>query len=76
MTKQSEDTMYMIHTELTESKLWDKFNKQLKKMDNQGKHKYKEICERWEYAFNKIKTTKEKGYENTHLDKKRRSNKR
>lgn len=55
MTKQTEDTMYRIHTELTESKLWSKFNKQLKKMDNQEKHKYKEVAERWEYAFNKIK---------------------
>ena len=31
MSKQTEDTMYAIHTELTESGLWDKFNKQLKK---------------------------------------------
>ena len=58
MSKQTEDTMYYIHTELTESKLWPKFNKELKKMDNQGKHKYKEVCERWEYAFNKVKNNK------------------
>ncbi len=58
MTKQIEDTMYYIHTELTESKLWPKFNKQLKKMDTQSKHKYKEVSERWEYAFNKIKNDK------------------
>ena len=31
MTKQQEDTMYEIHTELTQSGLWDKFNAQLKK---------------------------------------------
>ena len=55
MTKQTEDTMYYIHTELTESKLWPEFNKQLKKMDTQNKHKYKQPVERWEYAFNKIK---------------------
>ena len=55
MTKQTEDTMYKIHTELTESKLWGKFNKQLKKMSKQDKHKYKEVAERWEYAYNKIK---------------------
>ena len=55
MTKQTEDTMYKIHTELTESKLWSKFNKQLKKMSKQDKHKYKEVAERWEYAYNKIK---------------------
>ena len=55
MTRQTEDTMYEIHTELTESKLWSKFNKQLKKMSTQEKHKYKNVCEKWEYAFNKIK---------------------
>ena len=55
MSKQTEDTMYAIHTELTESGLWDKFNKQLKKMDTQPKHKYKEVCERWEYALKRIK---------------------
>jgi hypothetical protein len=30
-TRQTEDTMYAIHAELTESKLWSKFNKQIKK---------------------------------------------
>ena len=55
MTKQTEDTMYEIYTELTESKLWDKFNKQLKKMNTQPKHKWKTAVERWEYALNRIK---------------------
>ena len=55
MSKQTEDTMYEIHTALTESKLWSKFNAQLKKMGTQKKHKYKGLCERWEYAFNKVK---------------------
>ena len=50
--------MYFIHTELTESKLWSKFNKQLKKMSTQPKHKYKEVVDRWEYAFNKVKNNK------------------
>jgi hypothetical protein len=54
-TRQTEDTMYAIHTELTESKLWGKFNKQLKKMETQEKHKYKDVCERWEYALKRIK---------------------
>ena len=58
MSKQTEDTMYYIHTELTESKLWSKFNKQLKKMSTQPKHKYKEVVDRWEYAFNKVKNSK------------------
>ena len=55
MTKQQEDTMYEIHTKLTESGLWDKFNTQLKKMDTQKKHRYKDVCESWEYAFRRIK---------------------
>ena len=55
MSSQTEDTMYEIHTALTESKLWDAFNEQLKKMRAQNKHKYKTPSERWEYAFNKVK---------------------
>ena len=55
MSRQSEDTMYEIHTALTESKLWDVFNEQMKKMQTQDKHKYKTPVERWEYAFNKVK---------------------
>ena len=55
MTSQTEDIMYEIHTALTESKLWDEFNAQIKKMKNQSKHKYKTPVEKWEYAFNKIK---------------------
>ena len=55
MSKQTEDTMYEIHTELTESKLWGKFNKQLKKMNTQEKHKWKSSVERWEYALKRIK---------------------
>ena len=55
MTSQEEDTLYNIHTALTESKLWPEFNKQIKKMSSQNKHKWKTVCERWEYAFNKVK---------------------
>ena len=54
-TRQTEDTMYAIHTELTESKLWPEFNKQLRKMEKQDKHKWKTVCESWEYALNRIK---------------------
>ena len=31
MSRNTEDTMYEIHTALTESKLWDAFNIQIKK---------------------------------------------
>ena len=55
MTRQQEDTMFEIHTEVTKSGLWVEFNKQLKKMGTQPKHKYKEVCERWEYALKRIK---------------------
>ena len=55
MSKQTEDTMYEIHTELTESKLWGKFNAQLKKMSKQSKHKWKTVCEKWEYALRRAK---------------------
>ena len=55
MTRQTEDTMYEIHTEVTESKLWNEFNAQLKKMNTQEKHKWKSSVERWEYALKRIK---------------------
>ena len=55
MTSQTEDTLYEIHTELTQSGLWDKFNKQMKKMSTQPKHKWKTVCEKWEYAYSKVK---------------------
>ena len=55
MNRHTEDIMYEIHTALTESKLWDEFNAQLKKMRSQNKHKYKTSSERWEYTYNKIK---------------------
>ena len=55
MSSQEEDTLYEVHTEVTKSGLWDEFNAQLKKMRDQDKHKWKNICERWEYALSKIK---------------------
>ena len=55
MTKNQEDTMYEIHTKLEELKLKSKFDKQLKKMATQEKHRWKDLCEKWEYAFNKVK---------------------
>ncbi len=55
MSSQTEDTLYAIHTEVTQSGLRDKFDKQLKKMLKQPKHKYKTVCEKWEYALRRIK---------------------
>ena len=54
MTKQTEDIMHQIYTEVEEKKLRRKFDKQLKKMETQEKHQNKEVCEMWEYAFKKI----------------------
>lgn len=55
MTRQQEDTMFEIHTEVTKSGLWVEFNKQLKKMSSQEKHKWKTPSEKWEYALKRIK---------------------
>ena len=55
MSRNTEDTLYEIHTEITQSGLKDKFDKQLKKMSTQSKHKWKTVCEKWEYALKRIK---------------------
>ena len=54
MTKQSEDSMYRVYHEVESKKLRRKFDKQLKKMDTQEKHKHKEVYELWEYALKRI----------------------
>jgi len=55
MSKNQEDTMYAIYEEVEKLGLRAKFNKQLKKMKTQSKHKWKTACEDWEYALKKIK---------------------
>ena len=55
MSKQTEDTMYAIYTEIEQKGLRKKFDKQIKKMSTQSKHKWKTICEKQEYALNQIK---------------------
>tara|TARA_R110000796_G_scaffold102751_1_gene211757 strand:- start:608 stop:784 length:177 start_codon:yes stop_codon:yes gene_type:complete len=54
MTSNQEDTMYEIHNNLDRLKLRTKFDKQLKKMYTQDKHKWKDMCEKWEYAYKKV----------------------
>ena len=49
-----EDTLWFIYEEVEKKGLRKKFDKQLKKMDTQEKHKHKEVCELWEYALKKI----------------------
>ncbi len=54
MTKNQEDLMFEIHTKVEQNGLRKRFDKQLRKMSQQGKHKYKEAAERWEYAYSKV----------------------
>ena len=55
MSKWEEDTLYAIYNEVEQKGLREKFDKQLKKMRTQSKHKFKTACERQEYALKKIK---------------------
>ena len=50
-----EDFWWDTHNELKELGLQNKFDKQLKKMRTQDKHRYKDTREQWAYALNKIK---------------------
>ena len=49
-----EDFWWDTHNELQELGLQKKFDKQVKKMDTQEKHKHKEVHEVWEYALKRI----------------------
>ena len=55
MTSNQEDTMYTIHTKVEELNISKEFHIQVEKMCTQDKHKWKDMCEKWEYAFNKVK---------------------
>jgi hypothetical protein len=55
MTSNQEDTMYAIHTKVEELNISKEFHTQVEKMCAQDKHKWKDMCEKWEYAFNKVK---------------------
>jgi hypothetical protein len=49
-----EDFWYDITNSLNEKGLREKFDKQLKKMGTQIKHRYKDTREKWSYAHDKI----------------------
>ena len=49
-----EDTLWFIYEEVEKKGLRRKFDKQVKKMETQEEHKYKEVHEVWEYALKKI----------------------
>ena len=54
-----EDTLWFIYKEVEKRGLRKKFDKQVKKMDTQEKHKYKDPRQVWEYALNKVKKQNE-----------------
>ena len=49
-----EDFWWFAQAEINELGLQKQFDKQIKKMKTQDNHKYKEICEMWEYALKRI----------------------
>ena len=49
-----EDFFYEAHEQLEKLGLRDKFDKQLKKMNEQSKHNYKDTRDRWSYALEKV----------------------
>ena len=50
-----EDFWWDTHNELTKLGLQKKFDKQIKKMETQDKHRYKDTKQMWEYALSKVK---------------------
>ena len=56
-----EDFWYEITESIEKSGLKKEFDAQLTKMRHQDKHRYKEVKDRWQYAYNKVtKLSKER----------------
>tara|TARA_R110002074_G_scaffold53054_1_gene133458 strand:+ start:788 stop:961 length:174 start_codon:yes stop_codon:yes gene_type:complete len=53
-----EDEIYEIYEKVKIRELVIEFDKQLAKMENQKKHKFKNAKERWEYAYSKVSKSK------------------
>ena len=51
---QYEDEFYTIYKDVEEKHLKDEFDTQLLKMKYQDKHKFKNVKEKWGYAYLKI----------------------
>lgn len=49
-----EDLFWEIITDVESKGLRKEFDEQVKKMNTQEKHRYKEIRDRWSYAYEKI----------------------
>jgi|TARA_R110000796_G_scaffold153092_1_gene269498 hypothetical protein len=54
----SEDTINEVYYEVDRLGLKKEFDKQVKKMITQDKHKFKSSAEKWEYALYKVKGLK------------------
>ena len=50
-----EDFWWDTYYEIKKLGIKEEFDAQLKKMDTQDKHRYKDSRARWEYALNKVK---------------------
>ena len=65
-----EDFWWETHNEVQELGLKKEFDTQLKKMESQDKHKYKDTRARWEYAKTKvIKKQNNKNEKNKNTEK-------
>ena len=51
---QWEDFWWEAHQTIKEEGLKEAFDAQLKKMDSQAKHRYKDTRSRWAYALDKV----------------------
>mgnify|MGYP003633566924 CR=1 FL=1 len=51
----SEDRLHEVYYKVEKEGLRPLFDKQLKIMEHQKKHQYKEVAEKWEYALYRIK---------------------
>ena len=49
-----EDLWYEITESINSKGLKKQFDKQLRKMDQQDKHRYKETRDKWQYAHDKV----------------------
>jgi hypothetical protein len=59
-----EDFWWHITESINQKGLKKKFDAQLKKMDGQSKHQYKDTRSKWDYAYNKV-IKQEKNESNT-----------
>ncbi len=49
-----EDFWWNITNEINEKGLKKEFDAQLRKMDSQSKHQYKDTRSKWDYAYHKV----------------------